>query len=112
MTSPAVVHASRSVLKPVGQQSDVALIRAHALEMGRAHGLDSDALERLRIVVTETALNIVRHAGTGHVILRPLGELGSGSIEVLAVDKGPGISDMTRVMRDDGAPAGVAAPDG
>jgi anti-sigma regulatory factor (Ser/Thr protein kinase) len=96
----------------VGQQSDVPAIRAHAMEMGRAHGLDSDALERLRVVVTETALNIVRHAGTGHIILRPLGEQGSGSIEMLAVDKGPGISDMTRVMRDDGAPAGVAAPDG
>ena len=81
-------------------------------EMGRTHGLDSDALERLRIVVTETALNIVRHAGAGHIILRSLGEQGSGSIEMLAVDKGPGIGDMTRVMRDDGAPAGVAAPDG
>ena len=82
------------------------------MEMGRAHGLDADALERLRVVVTETALNIVRHAGTGQIILRPVGEQSSGSIEMLAVDKGRGIGDMTRVMRDEGAPAGVAGRDG
>ena len=110
MTHP-VLGDPRSARHAAKHRRDVPAIRAHAMEMGRAHGLDADALERLRIVVTETALNIVRHAGTGQIILRPLGEQTTGSIEMLAVDKGPGISDITRVMRDDYAPSGVAAPD-
>ena len=112
MTLPVLGAPPRSTLHAVEHRRDVPTIRAHAMEMGIAHGLDSDALDRLRIVVTETALNIVRHAGTGQIILRPFGELATGSIEMLALDKGRGISDMTRVMRDDGAPSSAAAPDG
>lgn len=111
MTSSGVGDPPRSAQHAVKHRHDVPAIRVNAMEMGRTHGLDADALERLRVVVTETALNIVRHAGTGYIILRPVGEHATGSIEVLALDKGPGIGDMTRVMRDDGAPPGVAAPD-
>jgi anti-sigma regulatory factor (Ser/Thr protein kinase) len=112
VTLPVIGAPPRSALHSIEHRRDVATIRAHAMEMGIAHGLDAHALDRLRIVVTETALNIVRHAGNGKIILRPLGEIATGSIELLALDKGRGISDMTRVLRDDGAPSSAAPPDG
>ena len=77
-------------------------VRLRAMAMGRAHGLDADAVDRLGIVVTEMATNIARHAGMGQIILRPVGEHATGSVEILALDKGLGIADMRRAMRDGG----------
>lgn len=70
--------------------------------MARASGLDEDAVDRLSVVVNGMAGNIARAAGVGQIILRPVGEHSTGCIEVLAIDKGPGIGDMTRAMRDGG----------
>ncbi|MDQ3697816.1 MAG: SpoIIE family protein phosphatase [Gemmatimonadota bacterium] len=83
----------------------------HAATMGRAHGFDADALDRLDIVLTGMAESIVRRAGTGHIILRSIGEPLSGCIEILALDKGPGIADMTRAMRGSATPAGGVSRD-
>jgi anti-sigma regulatory factor (Ser/Thr protein kinase) len=91
-----------SVLHAVQDQLQVSTVQRRATAMGRAHGLDATAAERLSIVVTELATNITRHAGTGHIVLRPVGECATGSIEILALDKGPGIADMGRAMRQGG----------
>src|SRR5688500_5246881 len=80
--------------------------------MGRAHGLDAEAVERLGVVVTEMAANIARHATVGQIILRRVGEGPTGCVEVLALDKGPGIADKARVMRDAATPAGGVPRDG
>jgi anti-sigma regulatory factor (Ser/Thr protein kinase) len=105
MTVPGVTHPRRSALHTVGDQLQVSTIRLHATTMGRAHGLDGDTLDGLGVVVTELATNIARHAGRGHIILRPVGEHTTGCIEILALDKGPGIANMTRAMRDSGSPS-------
>src|SRR5688572_18440382 len=83
-------------------QLQVSTVGMRAAAMGRAHGLDATTVDRLGIVVTEMATNVVRHAGTGHIVLRPVGEYATGSIEILALDKGPGIADMRRAMRQGG----------
>src|SRR5688500_7324752 len=80
--------------------------------MGRAHGLDAEAVERLGAIVTEMAANIARHAKVGQMILRRVGEPPTGCIEVLALDKGPGIADMARVMRGAATPPGGVPRDG
>lgn len=100
---PGAVALGLSVLHAVQDQLQLSAIRLDAMAMGRAHGLDTEAGDRLGIVVTEMAGNIARHAGSGQIILRPVGEHSTGCIEVLALDKGPGIADMTRAMR---TPAG------
>jgi anti-sigma regulatory factor (Ser/Thr protein kinase) len=84
----------------VQDQLQVSTIRFHAMAMARAHGFPSDAIERVGVVAEEMAVNILHHAGNGDVILRTVGENGRGCIEVLALDKGPGIGDIRRAMRD------------
>jgi anti-sigma regulatory factor (Ser/Thr protein kinase) len=109
---PGVGAAHVSALHAVQGPVQIGSIRLHAMAMGRGHGLDADAVDRLGIVATEMARNIARHAGIGHIILRPVGEHATGSIEILALDKGPGIADMTRAMRDGGSSSGSARRDG
>lgn len=111
MTVPGVGAAPLSALYDVGDQLQISTLELNAVAMGRAHGLDSGAVERLRTVVNEMAGNIARHAGTGQIILRTVGEHATGCIEILALDKGPGIADMTRVMRDGKTPAGGVSRD-
>ena len=105
------VAARHSVLHAVGDQLQMSTIQLHALALGRAHGLDAEAADRLGLIVTEMATNIARHAGAGHIILRPLGEHASGCVEILALDKGSGITDMSRAMRRGGSPANLANRD-
>src|SRR5687767_8932986 len=100
MTVPGVGVPPPSVLHAVENETHVSVVRLRAAALGRARGLDEMAVERLGVVVTEMAMNIARHAGTGRIVLRPIGDYGTGTIEILALDKGPGIADMGRAMRN------------
>lgn len=95
-----------SELYAISDQLEISTAALHAMAMGRAHGLDASTVERLGKIATEMAANITRHAGTGHLILRRTGEYGSGCVEVLAIDKGPGIPNIARAMRDSGTTSG------
>ena len=112
MTVPSVASPRLSALHTIQDEIQKSTVRLHAKAMGRGHGLDSDAIDRLDIIVCEMANNISRHADTGQMILRQVGEHASGCIEILALDKGPGIADMTRIMRDCGSSAGSGARGG
>lgn len=97
---PGVGAPPPSALHVVDNEAQVSTVRLRAAALGRARGLDETAVDRLGVVVSEMATNIARHAGTGHIVLRPIGEYGTGSIEILALDSGPGIADMRRAMRN------------
>lgn len=80
----------------VAERTQVAEARRTAVELGRLAGLPERRQDELAIVVTELAGNIVRHAGRGTVLLHH----GGGAVEVLALDRGPGIRDIAGALRD------------
>ena len=100
--------AGASTHLDVEETSQVGGARRFASAMGNAHALDSDAVGRLAIVVTEAATNIVRHGGGGMILLRALQHSGGPVIEVLALDKGPGIPNIDRAMADGYSSSGTA----
>jgi anti-sigma regulatory factor (Ser/Thr protein kinase) len=59
---------------------------------------------KLSLAATEVAQNIFAHAGSGEVFLRAVG---SNAVELLAVDKGPGMRDIAECMRDGFSTAGT-----
>lgn len=78
--------------------SQVGYARREAMMAAREDGLTAEQCERVGLVCTEMASNIVRHAGgAGVVVLRRQSEI--CGIELLALDKGPGI-DLGRLMAD------------
>jgi anti-sigma regulatory factor (Ser/Thr protein kinase) len=97
-----------SILLTIDEQSQIGAARRSAAMLGHANGLGSDALGRLAIVVTEAAANIVRHAHGGSIVLRALSDGTSGTIEMLALDKGRGIPDVNRALRDGFSTLGTA----
>lgn len=97
-----------STLIVVDEQSEIGAARRSAMALAGAHGLGSDARGRLAIVVTEAATNVVRHAGGGAIVLRAIGSGETAAIEMLALDKGPGLGNVERAMRDGFSTSGTA----
>jgi len=50
--------------------------------------------------VSELGTNIVRYAGEGEIILRPIVQKGKKGIEVVAEDNGPGIKDINLALKE------------
>jgi len=60
-------------------------------------GLDEDAVGRLSVIATELSTNLTKHASGGIVLL---GTDNATTVEVLALDSGPGIADVAKALRD------------
>jgi Stage II sporulation protein E (SpoIIE) len=58
------------------------------------------------LIVTELATNLVKHAKAGELLIRRLGSEGMDGIEVLSLDKGPGMSNVAQSLGDGHSTAG------
>ena len=94
------------VLVAVEDPSQVAEARRAAQQIGVRAGLDEVALGKLAIVATELATNIIKHAKRGEILVGNL--RGPHSVDVIALDSGPGIRDVEASIRDGFSSAGTA----
>lgn len=69
---------------------------------------DAELAGKVAIAATELANNLLRHAGTGELLIQTLGSDSSAVVELLAIDRGPGMSDISRCMSDGYSTAGTA----
>lgn len=83
---------------PIDDASRVGEARRHASALARELGWDEVDVGRVALVVTELATNLLRHAKHGRLFIAS--RRAFGDIEVLAVDKGPGIANIARCMGD------------
>ena len=91
---------------PVTESSQPAAARRAAVALGKDTGMDETALGNLALVVTELATNLVKHAKDGQLLMRRLRDEGMDGVEVLSLDKGPGMSNVERSMSDGYSTAG------
>ena len=63
-------------------------------------GVDQLTRSRLSTIISELGTNIVKYAGSGHILLRVLQRGSTAGVEVLSVDQGPGIPDVEQAMED------------
>lgn len=96
-----------SVSLAVSDPSHVGEVRRRANALGVAAGLGETELGTLAVVVTEAATNLARHAVEGVILLRLAGTP-PAAVELLALDKGPGIRDLAKAMSDGYSTAGSA----
>jgi anti-sigma regulatory factor (Ser/Thr protein kinase) len=55
---------------------------------------------RVALVVTELATNLLRHGSGGELLLQALAAESAQLVEVITVDRGPGMPDVERSLRD------------
>jgi anti-sigma regulatory factor (Ser/Thr protein kinase) len=92
----------------IQEPTDTAGVRRMALLLASQLSFDETASGNLALVVTETAKNLLKHAGGGQMILRSLGTGEHTGIEILAIDKGPGIHDVNRCFQDGYSTSGTS----
>ena len=90
------------------EPSAVGEVRRAARQAGRRAGLDEEALGRLAIVCTEATENLVRHGRGGEVLLGATAIEGRAEVELIALDRGPGIADIEAAFADGYSTAGTA----
>ncbi len=95
-----------AALVDVTEASQVGQARRTAAALARRLGFDETEAGKVALAVTEAATNLVKHGGGGEVVLRGLEHGGECGIEMLALDRGPGMADLSRCLRDGFSTAG------
>ena len=88
------------------ENTNVSEARRAAARLAQALKFESASEGNLAIIVSELARNVLLHGGGGEVVLQPENEP-SCAIDVLALDKGQGISDFSRALQDGYSSAGT-----
>ncbi len=94
------------VLINIDDRSHVGDGRRAAADFARSLSFDGTVAGNVALALTEIATNILKHAGHGRILLRSLERDGVGGLEVLALDRGPGIAQLGASLRDGYSTAG------
>ena len=85
---------------PVTEISQVADVRRRSAAVCQRLGFDDTSAGRAAIVVTELATNLVKYGEAGEVLLGTFEDGAGCGVEIIAVDKGPGLADLGGAMCD------------
>jgi anti-sigma regulatory factor (Ser/Thr protein kinase) len=84
----------------VSEASQAGEARRRATAFAAELQLSQTQCGEVALVTTEMATNLVKHAGRGHILFRPLQESGREGLQITSVDKGPGIRDISRALEN------------
>jgi len=93
------ILAPATLLK-IPDASAVSEVRRFARDAAERLGFDEDRAGKVALVATELATNIDRHARDGAILLQSAENDGSAVLELLAIDRGPGMRDVSRCLED------------
>lgn len=89
---------------PVREEGEVGTARRRAQQMATNVGFDPHQIGQLAIIVSEAATNLIKHGGGGEVLLREM----LNGLEVIAIDKGRGMRDVSAALSDGFSTSGTA----
>jgi anti-sigma regulatory factor (Ser/Thr protein kinase) len=97
-----MIDTARARQRVVGisDASGVAEARRAAVELGALARLDDETAGELALAITEAGSNVFKHAQNGWIVARLLERGGAIGVEVMAIDKGPGMANLAASMRD------------
>ena len=87
----------------VSEASQIGEARREAAQLAADLGFDEAGAGRAALVANELASNLVKHAGGGEVLL----DGSTQGLDVLAIDRGPGIANLKACMADGYSTAGT-----
>ena len=100
------MHTPAQAALAVDDRSAVGEARRMGARLAGSLGFSEAAAGALALVVTEAASNIVKHADHGEIILRAVQRGATGGIEVIVLDRGPGLANPGQALRDGHSTAG------
>lgn len=107
MTRVVVSGARPHERRRMDEGSQPGGLRREVADMARSLGFDQETAGRAALVATELGGNLVKHARQGgDMLFRPLTLGDRAGIELLSLDRGPGMSHPGRMLHDGVSTAG------
>lgn len=85
---------------PLSDLTSVSEARRLVQQVGNSLHLSEVKLGQAAIIVTEAARNAVMHGKGGHLLITGYQDHNQPRMQILALDSGSGIADMSRAMKD------------
>jgi anti-sigma regulatory factor (Ser/Thr protein kinase) len=92
----------------VTESSQIAQARRAVTAMAGRQGFNEEDAGRAALVAVEICSNLVKHGGGGELIAQPLERGDSRGVGLIGLDKGQGIADLARCLRDGFSTGGSA----
>jgi serine/threonine-protein kinase RsbT len=80
--------------------ADIMAARQQGRELASRGGFSSSDLSIIATAISEVAQNIVQYATEGEIIITLINDTHKKGVEIVAADQGPGVGDVSMVMRD------------
>ncbi|GGY62318.1 anti-sigma regulatory factor [Streptomyces omiyaensis] len=77
-----------------------AVARREAARLARRVGMPADRVAQVELAVTEAATNLQKHAKDGSLALRVVTLPDRAAVELISLDNGPGIPDLSAALAD------------
>ena len=84
----------------IRSSADIMAARQQGRALASQGGFSSSDLSIIASAISEVAQNIVQYANSGEIIITLINDTTKKGVEIVAADQGPGIGDVSRVMRD------------
>jgi len=81
-------------------RSYFAIIKKEVHVLAVTAGFKESRIGEIDIVVAEMVSNLVKHAGGGQLLVKLVNEYGMQGIEIISIDNGPGMADVSRMVAD------------
>jgi anti-sigma regulatory factor (Ser/Thr protein kinase) len=94
------IRLPQSIRIEIEDPSQTAEARRAARKMALNMGFDESRAEEVAIVVTEACTNLLNHATRGEILLSASDGRPTRDLECLAIDRGPGMSNLEQCLTD------------
>ena len=91
----------------VNDASQVAEARRAAAALASQNGFDEADTGRVALVATELGTNLIKHGRGGEMLIGTYEDSAGSGIELIALDRGPGIGNLDASLRDGFSSAGT-----
>jgi serine/threonine-protein kinase RsbT len=98
--TPAAPEADDEVRVRIESSADIVVARQQGRALAAQAGFSTSHATIVATAISEVARNIVEYATEGDVTIALIAESARKGVQVVACDRGPGIADVSAVMRD------------
>jgi serine/threonine-protein kinase RsbT len=91
----------------VENETDIFYIQNELVKVIKPIGFDLVDENKIKVIVSELAYNIIKYATRGFIRISQLEERGKRGVVIKATDKGPGIDDIDKALQDNYSTSGT-----
>ena len=94
------MDSAKQMVFNLTDRSYLSIIKKDIVKIAEQVKFTAKRIAELELIISEIATNLLKHAGGGELIVRLLSDNGNPGIEILSIDKGPGMADPVRMIED------------